>query len=153
MKCPFCSNDNSKVLESRNGANGKSIRRRRECVGCKNRFTTYETIEHSPVTVIKKDNRREEFNRDKLKRGLITATEKRNISIETINSIVLDIELEFSSRINSEIKTDEIGLAVMKKLKKIDKVAYVRFASVYKEFSDLESFREEIEKLSKNKTL
>ena len=108
MRCPFCSDENSKVLESRNGANGKSIRRRRECVACKNRFTTYETIEHSPVIVIKKDSRREEFNREKLKKGLITATEKRNISIETIDSIVLDIELEFSSRINSEVKTDAI---------------------------------------------
>lgn len=147
MKCPYCGEENSKVLESRNGTNGKSIRRRRECVKCKNRFTTYETIEYNPIIVIKKDKRREIFSREKLMKGIITATEKRNISIETIENMVIDIEIEFSNNINLEIKSEDIGKAVMEKLKNIDKVAYVRFASVYKEFKDLESFKNEIEKI------
>jgi len=147
MKCPYCGEENSKVLESRNGANGKSIRRRRECIKCKNRFTTYETIELNPIIVIKKDERREVFSREKLLKGIITATEKRNISIETIESMVIDIESELSNSINPEVKSEDIGKAVMEKLKNVDKVAYVRFASVYKEFKDLESFKNEIEKI------
>ncbi len=147
MKCPYCGEENSKVIESRNGANGKSIRRRRECVKCKNRFTTYETIESTPIIVIKKDKSREKFNREKLMRGIMTAIEKRNISMDTIEKMVADVEMEISNNLNGEVSSTIIGKAVMTKLKQIDKVAYVRFASVYKEFKDLESFKEEIDRI------
>ncbi len=147
MRCPYCGEEISKVIESRNGANGKSIRRRRECIKCKKRFTTYETIESTPIIVIKKDKSREKFSRSKLMNGIMTATEKRNISLATIENIVAEIEMEISNNLKGEINSNVIGKAVMNRLKKIDKVAYVRFASVYKEFKDLESFKEEIDRI------
>ncbi|MCD6589766.1 transcriptional repressor NrdR [Candidatus Woesearchaeota archaeon] len=147
MKCPFCGYGESTVLETRDTENG--IRRRRQCLKCGKRFTTYERIEHSPLVVIKKNGIREQFDKEKLRRGIIKACEKRPISIEQINKIIDEIESELYSRGEQEVKSKKIGELVMKKLKKLDKVAYIRFASVYREFRDLEDFEKELKKLSR----
>lgn len=145
MRCPFCSDENSKVIDSRTFSDGRAIRRRRECMSCNKRFTTYETIEVIGTTVIKKDGRREEFSKNKIMKGLIRAVEKRNIPLEKLETISLDIEKEAQDNLKGEITSDQIGIIIMKKLLEVDEVAYVRFASVYKDFRDLESFIKEIE--------
>lgn len=147
MKCPFCGFENSKVLDSRNSSEGRSIKRRRECIECKKRFNTYETIEKIPIIVVKKDKSREEFDRSKIMKGLLRACAKRNINRETLENILLDIEKDIQSNLNGEISSNTLGEIIMQKLKTVDEVAYIRFASVYKEFSDLESFMKEIEKI------
>lgn len=147
MKCPFCGFENSKVLDSRISSEGRSIKRRRECIECKKRFNTYETIEKIPMIVIKKDKSREEFDRSKIMKGLLRACAKRNINRETLENILLDIEKEIQNNLNGEVSSNTLGEIIMQKLKKVDEVAYIRFASVYKEFSDLESFMKEIEKI------
>ncbi len=148
MKCPYCTNDDSKVLEKRDLKEGIT-RRRRACLKCNKRFTTYEKVETLDLYIVKKDRRREMFNPDKLMKGILRACEKRPISKVKIEKIVNDIELKLKKQKKSEVKSDKIGEMVAARLKKIDKVAYIRFASVYKEFQDVSSFTEEVKKLSK----
>jgi transcriptional repressor NrdR len=147
VKCPYCGHDDLKVVDSRDSDTGESIRRRRECIGCSKRFTTYERVETVPLYVIKKDGRREDFNRQKLFNGLMTACEKRDISPTTIDTAVDAIEAELRSRGKVEIASRDIGELVMEKLRKLDDVAYVRFASVYRQFRDLTEVKKEIDQL------
>lgn len=147
MKCPFCNFLDSKVIDSRPTNENRSVRRRRECLNCKRRFTTYESVEEQTVVVIKKDNTREAFQRSKILNSLIKSSEKRPISLEVLESAVDDIEREVNYLNQREITSAYIGDLVMEKLREIDKVAYIRFASVYREFKDVESFAEEIENL------
>ena len=150
MICPFCSHTDTKVIESREtGQNLENTRRRRECLKCNKRFTTYERIEHVPLSVIKKDGTRVQFDREKLMRSVIIPCQKRPITQEQIDKIVDEIYLDLRQRDNTEIPTKEIGDLVMKKLRKLDKVAYIRFASVYREFTDLKSFEKELKQLLK----
>lgn len=151
MKCPFCSGDSSKVIDSRPTEDGYAIRRRRECGTCNNRFTTYEKIEEVPLVVVKKDGTRESFNRNKALNGLIRACEKRPVSVEAMERIVDDIERDLNNNMVKEIDTNVIGEHIMDALKIIDEVAYVRFASVYRQFKDTQSFLEEITKIMKEK--
>lgn len=145
MKCPFCSYADSRVIDSRSVDNGTSIRRRRECPECGRRFTTYEKYEETPLLVIKKDGRRELFDSQKLTNGLLKAFEKRPFSYEQIQSIASGIERDLRALGESEVKSTLIGETVMKALKKIDQIAYVRFASVYRQFADVNSFMQEIQ--------
>ncbi|MCM8784723.1 MAG: transcriptional regulator NrdR [Candidatus Omnitrophica bacterium] len=147
MKCPYCGYLKDKVLDSREREDGMTVRRRRICLKCKRRFTTYEEIELKPIIVVKKDGRRESFNREKLRIGIQKACEKRPISIDEINRVVEDIEKELRQKYENEVSSKEIGKCVIKKLKKLDKVAYIRFASVYQEFENIEQFLKEIEKI------
>jgi len=140
MKCQFCNCQNSKVLDSRASPENNSIRRRRECLGCGKRFTTYETIESTPILVIKKDGSRQPFDVMKIKRGIIKACEKRPVSLNQIDEICSTIEKEFQNAMAQEISSDEIGEKVMDKLKILDEVSYVRFASVYRQFKDITNF-------------
>jgi transcriptional repressor NrdR len=149
MKCPYCGNDDSKVLESRFIRD--ATRRRRECLSCEKRFTIYERIENVALTVIKKDGRKEQFDRNKIRSGLIKACEKRNVSGEEIEAAVSDIEQELRNEADTTITTKRIGELVMKKLRKMDKVAYIRFASVYKDFGDINEFTQEVKKLIQKK--
>ncbi len=146
MKCPFCFGE-TKVIDKRESRMGN--RRRRECLVCGKRFTTYERIETPSLSVVKKDGRTESFNRDKLKSGILKACQKRPITNEQIETMVDEIEAELRRGDSTEIKSNVIGDIVMRKLKSLDKVAYIRFASVYREFTDIESFEEELEKLLK----
>ena len=148
MKCPFCANTQNQVLESRVIDEGLVIRRRRKCLKCKKRFTTQEKVRENFLWVIKKDGRREPFDKEKVKRGVIRALEKRPVSLDLINQIVEDIEREMLKKENEEISSKAIGRAVMGKLKKIDRVAWLRFASVYLEFEDLKDFEKAIEKIN-----
>ena len=145
MKCPFCGFENTVVLETRESESG--TRRRRECDKCKKRFTTYENIEHSPIMVIKKDGRREIFSKEKMKSGIIKACEKRPVSIEQINDAADEIEGKLLENGASEVKSKQVGDLVMSKLKKLDKIAFIRFASVYREFEDITDFEAELKKL------
>lgn len=145
MRCPFCKHNSDKVVDSR--SSGESIRRRRECLECNRRFTTYEYIEIAPLTVIKRDASREDFQREKLLRGIYTACKKRPVSSPQMDAIVLRIENQLATRENSEVTYDEIGTLVMKELYDLDHVAYVRFASVYREFKDTTEFVEQIKGL------
>ena len=145
MKCPFCSYADSRVIDSRSVDNGTSIRRRRECPECGRRFTTYEKYEETPLLVIKKDGRRELFDSQKLTNGLLKAFEKRPFSYEQIQSIASGIERDLRALGESEVKSTLIGETVMKALEKIDQLAYVRFASVYRQFADVNSFMQEIQ--------
>lgn len=147
MKCPFCGNNQTEVVETRDNDELETIRRRRSCSNCSKRFTTYERIENSDLYVIKRDGRRELFNRDKLRKGVLTSTEKTKIPVETAEKIVTDIERELRSRGHLEVKSKDIGDMVAKRLKKLDKVAYIRFASVFKRFVDVEDFEKEVKKL------
>lgn len=147
MKCPFCLNEDTKVIDSRSTEEGQAIRRRRECDNCKKRFTTYEKVEEIPLIVIKKDKSREVFDRRKVVNGLIKACEKRQVSINEIENIVNDIERGLSNMMEKEIESTVIGEYIMEHLKEIDEVAYVRFASVYRQFKDINTFISEIEKL------
>lgn len=151
MRCPFCNSEDTKVVDSRSFMDGFSIKRRRECINCEKRFTTYEKIEETPLYIVKKDNRREKFDRNKLLNGLIRATIKRNISREELETFVLEIEKYIQNSLKTEITSKELGEIVMERLLEIDEVAYVRFVSVYKEFDDIKSFIELVEKISDRK--
>ena len=150
MKCPFCGFEESKVIDSRPTDEGQRIRRRRECLECGKRFTTYEVIESLPIIVIKKDKSRETFNRNKLMTGLLRACEKRPVSIDTLDNIIDEIEVIIQNSLDREVSSEKIGELVMEKLKKVDEVAYVRFASVYRQFKDINTFMSELNKLLKN---
>ena len=150
MKCPVCGFEESKVIDSRPTDEGQRIRRRRECLQCSKRFTTYEIIESLPIIVIKKDKSRETFNRDKLMTGLLRACEKRPVSIDTLDNMIDEIETVLQNSLDREVSSEKIGQLVMEKLKKIDEVAYVRFASVYRQFKDINTFMRELNKLLQN---
>ena len=147
MKCPYCSHDESKVIDSRPTDDGEKIRRRRECMKCQKRFTTFEAIETIPLYVIKKDNTREPFSKDKILKGLLKACEKRPVSIEDMERISSEVEAVLYNSLEKEITTTYIGDLVMEKLKKLDDVSYVRFASVHRQFKDINSFYDEVTKL------
>ncbi len=147
MKCPFCEYTESKVIDSRPVDEGASIRRRRECLKCEKRFTTYEQIESVPLIVIKKDGKREVFNRQKLINGILRACEKTQVSYSQVENLVSEIESGMHNRLDKEIPSTEIGELVMNKLKTIDDIAYVRFASVYREFKDVNTFLEELNRI------
>ncbi|MBO4687736.1 MAG: transcriptional repressor NrdR [Clostridiales bacterium] len=149
MKCPFCGHLEDKVIDSRPAEDGSSIRRRRECLSCTSRFTTYEKVEVLPLLVIKKDGTREAYNQEKLLGGLMKACEKRPVSSEQLTSIVTYVENQIQNTAKREISTIEIGEMVMQQLKDIDEVAYVRFASVYRQFKDVNSFMEELQDMLK----
>ena len=151
MKCPFCGYTESKVIDSRPTDEGSRIRRRRECLSCGKRFTTYEIIESLPIIVVKKDRSREAFDRNKLLNGLLRACEKRPVSIETLERAVDDIEAQIQNSLDREVPSHMIGTYAMEKLKAVDEVAYVRFASVYRQFKDINSFMEELSKLINSK--
>jgi len=151
LKCPFCGNLETKVLDSRPAGNGNSVRRRRECLNCDSRFTTYERFEENRIRVIKKEGKRELFDREKIKDGLIKACEKRSVTSEQIEEIVEGIEDELRRSGKAEISSTEIGDKIMNRLKEIDHVSYVRFASVYKEFRDVDSFLDAIKELKNNR--
>ncbi|MBR2315581.1 MAG: transcriptional regulator NrdR [Clostridia bacterium] len=153
MKCPFCGYAESKVIDSRPTDEGERIRRRRECISCSKRFTTYEIIESVPIIVVKKDKSREAFDRVKLFNGMLRACEKRPVSIETIERAVADIEAELQNSLDREVTSVHIGELTMEKLKEIDEVAYVRFASVYRQFKDINTFMDELAKLLGEKTI
>ena len=147
MKCPFCGDEESKVIDSRSADDGERIRRRRECMKCMKRFTTYEMIETIPIIVVKKNKSREAFNRDKVLSGLLKACEKRQVSIDELERIVDSIEQRIQNSLKKEIDSKLIGEYAMDALKKIDEVAYVRFASVYRQFKDINTFKAELEKI------
>ena len=147
MRCPFCNTEDSKVIDSRPTDEGARIRRRRECLACAKRFTTYEIIESLPIIVIKKDKSRETFDRDKLMNGILRACEKRPVSINTLDNMIDEIETTIQNSLDREVTSDKIGELVMEKLKAIDEVAYIRFASVYRKFQDISTFMEELNKL------
>ncbi|MCA9405430.1 MAG: transcriptional regulator NrdR [Candidatus Omnitrophica bacterium] len=144
MKCPSCSHTETKVVDSRLSGDGASIRRRRECLECQHRFTTYEYVEQVPLMVVKRDGRRQPFDRERIVSGLIKACEKRPISIEKIEELTLDIERGIQRKFDREIGTKDIGEMVMEKLAELDEVAYVRFASVYRQFKDVNQFMSEL---------
>ncbi len=153
MKCPFCDHAGTKVLDSRTANQNKSIRRRRECEKCTRRFTTFEMIEETPLMVIKKDGSREEFNRDKILRGLIRACEKRPVSMESLEMLVSEVELQLRTTAHAEVDSRQIGEIVMQQLYPTDEVAYIRFASVYRQFKDIDMFMKELTQiLSKNQS-
>lgn len=148
MKCPFCGKDNTKVIDSR-PTEDSSIRRRRQCDECGKRFTTYEKVETMPIIVIKKDNNREPYDREKLVAGIVRSCHKRPVSLSQINAMVDELETQIFNTGEKEIPTTTIGMIVMDKLKELDEVAYVRFASVYREFKDVNTFMDEIKKILK----
>lgn len=151
MKCPYCDYIGTKVLDSRAANENKSIRRRRECESCQRRFTTFEMVEETPLMVIKKGGSREEFSREKILRGLIRACEKRPVSVEQMESIVSEVEKTIRETAMSEVESQQIGEVLMEQLHKVDEVAYVRFASVYRQFKDINMFMKELSTLlSKN---
>ena len=147
MKCPFCGHPESKVIDSRPADENASIRRRRECLACGKRFTTYETVESLPIVVIKKDGSRQSFDRQKVLRGMIRACEKRPVSLVELERIADEIEQELQNSMEREIRTADIGEKVMERLRSVDQVAYVRFASVYRQFKDIDTFMAELNKL------
>ncbi|MBQ5406737.1 MAG: transcriptional repressor NrdR [Oscillospiraceae bacterium] len=147
MKCPFCGYTESKVIDSRPAEEGATIRRRRECLACGKRFTTFEIIERLPLVVVKRDGSRQSFDKVKLINGMVRACEKRPVSLETLERIADEIEQELQSNLEREIRTVDVGEMVMERLKDIDEVAYVRFASVYRSFKDINTFMEELSKL------
>ncbi len=147
MRCPFCSHIEDKVVDSRESKDGDSIRRRRECLGCGRRFTSYERIDEIPYMVVKKDGTRERFDRKKLVGGLLKACEKRPVSVAALEAVADRVEATLQERPEKEIATADVGSFVMEELKKLDKVAYVRFASVYRHFRDINEFAEELKQL------
>ncbi len=147
MRCPYCDFQESKVIDSRPTEEGNAIRRRRECIKCGKRFTTYEKIETIPVMVVKKDSSREPFNRTKIMNGILRSCEKRPVAMDDIEMVVNDIETKIMNSLEREVTTGTIGEMVMERLKKLDEVAYVRFASVYREFKDINTFMDELHKL------
>lgn len=151
MKCPYCSCQEDKVIDSRPTDEGATIRRRRECLNCRKRFTTYEKVEHLPIMVIKKDGSREPYNRDKVRKGILRATEKRSVSVNEIERMLDSIESHIYNSLEREVTSEFIGELVMEKLRELDEVAYVRFASVYRQFKDINTFMNELKKLLKDK--
>lgn len=147
MRCPFCSCDEDRVIDSRPTDEGMTIRRRRECLSCHKRYTTYEKVEYLPIMVIKKDGSRQPYDREKVRKGILRACEKRSVSINQIESILDSIEAQISNSLEREVTSSSIGEFVMDKLKDLDEVAYVRFASVYRQFKDINTFMEELNKL------
>ena len=147
MKCPFCGFSESKVIDSRPAEEGASIRRRRECLSCAKRFTTYETVESLPMVVMKKDGSRQSFDRRKVLAGMIRACEKRPVPLADLERIAAEIEQDLQNGMEREISTEDVGEKVMERLRKVDQVAYVRFASVYRQFKDIDTFKEELNKL------
>jgi len=147
LKCPYCGFEDTKVLDSRPTSEGGAIRRRRECSNCLHRFTTYERMEEQPIVVVKKDGRREPFDRKKILNGLLKACEKRPVSLDTLERVVEDIERDIRNSLGAEIQSRDIGEKVMDRLKAIDEVAYVRFASVYRQFTDVSTFLTELHRL------
>lgn len=144
MKCPFCGHDHDKVVDSRPYDEGTAIRRRRECISCGARFTTYEKVESIPLMVVKRGGEREPFNRDKIVNGLLRACEKRPVPADVIDEMARQVEYKLTSQLSREVSSREIGEAVMSQLKNVDEIAYVRFASVYREFKDAQSFMNEL---------
>ncbi len=153
MRCPFCSYGESKVIDSRAAEEGSSIRRRRECLQCMRRFTTYEVVEESPLMVIKKDGRRELFDRTKLLNGILRSCEKRPIPLSVVENVVDKVEKELRNLMEREVSSRHIGETVMRHIKDIDQVAYVRFASVYRQFADINNFMQELEALMKTQSV
>lgn len=151
MRCPFCGRDDDKVIDSRPADEGATIRRRRECLQCGNRFTTYEKVETLPLMVIKKDGSRQPFNRDKLIAGIQKSCEKRPVSTQEIESLVDSIESQYQNSLKREVSSRDIGEAVMEGLQELDDVAYVRFASVYRQFKDVSSFLNELNEILKKR--
>ena len=151
MKCPYCSYPESKVVDSRHSDAGLSIRRRRECLQCQRRFTTYETVESLPIVVVKKDGSRQSFDRNKILNGMLRACEKRPVSLAALETAALDIEQILQNSLEREVSTGQIGELVMERLKPLDEVAYVRFASVYRQFKDINSFMRELNKILEEK--
>ncbi len=151
MRCPFCNYSESKVIDSRPAEEGATIRRRRECLSCQKRFTTYEIMERLPLLIIKKDGSRQSFQKDKLLNGMVRACEKRPVEISKLEKIADDIEQELQSSLEREVPSEKLGEMVMDRLKEIDEVAYVRFASVYRQFKDINTFMDELNKLLKEK--
>ena len=151
MKCPYCGFLESKVIDSRSADEGSSIRRRRECLGCQRRFTTYEIMERLPLVVVKRDGSRQTFDKNKLVNSMLKSCEKRSVELEQLEDIATDIEQNLQSALEREIPTSEIGEMVMARLKELDEVAYVRFASVYRKFKDINTFMEELTKLLEDK--
>jgi len=151
MKCPYCGHKKYKVVDSRESRDGEAIRRRRECLKCARRFTTYEQVEHALPMVIKKDGRRESFDRNKILSGLTKACEKRPISVEKLYEVIDDIEKQLYSRMEKEVASNIIGEMLMEKLARLDEVAYVRFASVYRQFKDINAFTKELQKFLTDK--
>jgi len=149
MKCSFCGHQETKVIDSRMAEEGGAIRRRRECLKCKQRFTTYERVEEVPLTVIKRSGQHEPFDRSKLLNGLLRATVKREVPLHTLEKIVTGIEQDLRNRFKYEVKSSKLGEMVLRRLRRIDKVAYVRFASVYRQFDDVGEFTEELGKFQK----
>ena len=152
MKCPYCGYSESKVIDSRPADEGASIRRRRECLACSKRFTTYETVESLPMVVVKKDGSRQSFDRRKVLGGMIRACEKRPVSFDELERISEEIEQNLQNSLEREVSTEAIGEQVMDKLRSVDEVAYVRFASVYRQFKDIDTFMHELNKLLADKT-
>ena len=151
MKCPYCGYPESKVVDSRHSDDGLSIRRRRECLQCQRRFTTYETVESLPIVVVKKDGSRQSFDRNKILNGMLRACEKRPVSLAALETAALDIEQILQNSLEREVSTGQIGELVMERLKPLDEVAYVRFASVYRQFKDIDSFMRELNKILEEK--
>ena len=151
MKCPYCGFSESKVVDSRPAEEGSSIRRRRECLNCAKRFTTYETVEYLPIVVVKKDGSRQSFDRSKVLNGMIRACEKRPVPFETLERMSEEIEQALQNSLEREVSTEHIGELVMEKLRPADEVAYVRFASVYRQFKDIDTFMSELNKLRAEK--
>ena len=151
MKCPHCGSQDSKVVDSRHSEDGLSIRRRRECLSCQKRFTTYETVESLPIIVVKRDNSRQTFDRNKIMNGMLRACEKRPVSTQDLERVVSEIESLVQNSLEREITTEYIGEQVMERLKPLDEVAYVRFASVYRQFKDIHSFMQELNKILEEK--
>ncbi len=151
MKCPYCGDQESKVVDSRHSEDGLSIRRRRECLACQRRFTTYETVESLPIIVVKKDGSRQAFNRSKILNGMVRACEKRPVSLAQLEQATTEIEQTIQNSLEREIKSETIGELVMEKLRGLDEVSYVRFASVYRQFKDVHSFMDELQKFLKEK--
>lgn len=151
MKCPFCGYSESKVIDSRPAEEGASIRRRRECLSCAKRFTTYETVESLPMVVVKKDGSRQSFDKRKVLGGMIRACEKRPVPLAALEQIADEIEQDLQNSMEREIRTENIGEKVMEKLRNVDQVAYVRFASVYRQFKDIDTFMSELNKLLSEK--
>src|SRR3972149_5348134 len=147
MKCPYCGSKDSEVVETRDSEDLETIRRRRACLKCQKRFTTYERVENVHLVVIKKDGRREQFNRDKLRSGILRSCEKTRVSLEDIERIVTEVERELRGADSVEVESKKIGQMIALRLKKIDKVAYIRFSSVFRRFVDVEDFEEEVRKL------
>jgi len=151
MKCPYCGYGDSRVIDSRPADDGSSIRRRRECLACQRRFTTYEVMERLPLVVVKRDGSRQTFDKNKLIGSMLKACEKRSVALSDLETIATEIEQELQNQLEREIPTSEIGEMVMQRLKKLDEVAYVRFASVYRQFKDINTFMEELTHLLEDK--